>query len=131
MKNKKCIPAVVIASILLVAGCKTMDTQTVAQPEKTNETEKVGPEDSGTMPSLVEQGTKTYCGTWASSQYLTESNNMPPVSLAYSSLRQTIRTSISGDAVRLSFSNRCGESEVQLMSVHIALSTGYGKIDAA
>ena len=128
MKNKKCIPIAVIASILLLAGCKTMDTKTEAQPQQTDETQKIGPEDSGTMPSLVEQGTKTYCGTWASSQYLTESNNMPPAALSCSSLRQTIRTSISGDAIRVSFSNRCGESEVQLKSVHIAQSAGYGKI---
>lgn len=132
MIEKKIVKKVLfVLGIVIVTGCKTMETQKKSQTEVKEKVETVGAEDSGTMPSLVAQETKTYCGTWASSQYLTEANNMPPVSLAYSSLRQTIRTSISGNAVRLSFSNKCGDSEVQLMSVHIALSTGYGKIDAA
>lgn len=74
---------------------------------------------------------KTYCGSWASAQYVTEASNMPAIPLAHYTLRQIVHTSIAGDTIRLSFSNACGEKEIEMQSVHIALSLGGSKIDTS
>lgn len=73
----------------------------------------------------------TYSTTWASSQYLTETNNLPPISLSYNSLRQIVHVSVSSPTIRLRFSNRLGESNLEIKSVSIANSVaqGSGEID--
>ena len=73
----------------------------------------------------------TYCATWASSQYLTEENNLPPIPLSNNSLRQIVHVSISSPTIRLKFSNRVGDSPLELKEVNIAnsLSQGSGEIE--
>lgn len=105
--------------LLLCVGCSTNDPITVPS------------NDSGKKPSVITGETNSYYGTWASSQYLTESSNMPPVSLESHTLRQIVHTSIAGNAIRLKFSNRLGGSVMELSSVHIALSKGSGAIDSS
>ena len=73
----------------------------------------------------------TYSTTWASSQYLTESNNLPPISLSNNSIRQIVHISISSPTIRLRFSNRLGESDLEIKGVTIAnsVSQGSGEVD--
>jgi lysophospholipase L1-like esterase len=73
----------------------------------------------------------TYCATWASSQYLTETNNLPPIPLSNNSIRQIVHVSISSPTIRLKFSNRVGDSNLELKAVTLAnsLSQGSGEID--
>ena len=73
----------------------------------------------------------TYCTTWASSQYLTESHNLPPISLSNNSIRQIVHISVSSPTIRLRFSNRLGESDLEIKGVTIAnsASQGSGEID--
>ena len=59
----------------------------------------------------------TYCATWASSQYLTENNNLPPVPLSNNSIRQIVHVTISSPTIRLKFSNRVGDSNLELKAV--------------
>lgn len=70
-----------------------------------------------------------FCGTWASSQYETEDFNMPLLPMEGTSIRQIVKTSVGGNIVRFKFSNLCGESELELKSVHFALSKGLNRID--
>jgi lysophospholipase L1-like esterase len=60
--------------------------------------------------------------TWGCAPQLTESSNLPGAPLAYSTLRQFVRSSISGSHLRLRFSNAYGTSPVTMNSVHIALA---------
>ena len=73
----------------------------------------------------------TYCATWASSQYLTENNNLPPIPLSNNSIRQIVHVSISSPTIRLKFSNRVGDSNLELKAVTLAnsVSQGSGEID--
>jgi hypothetical protein len=73
----------------------------------------------------------TYSTTWASSQYLTESNNLPPISLSNNSIRQIVHISVSSPTIRLRFSNRLGESDLEIKGVTIAnsVSQGSGEVD--
>lgn len=73
----------------------------------------------------------SYCATWSSSQYLTETNNLPPISLKDNSIRQIVHVSIGGSTIRLKFSNRVGESKLELRKVVLAnsVSQGSGEID--
>ena len=73
----------------------------------------------------------SYCATWSSSQYLTEANNLPPISLANNSIRQIVHVSIGGPTIRIKFSNRLGDSKLELRKVTIAnsVSQGSGEID--
>ncbi|ORY21413.1 SGNH hydrolase [Neocallimastix californiae] len=66
-----------------------------------------------------------FTSTWASSQYSAK-GNMPPVDLEGYSYRQIIRTSIAGKELRFHFSNLLGESELELVSVHVAKSASQG-----
>lgn len=73
----------------------------------------------------------TYCATWASSQYLTENSNLPPIPLSNNSIRQIVHVTISSPTIRLKFSNRVGDSNLELKAVTLAnsLSQGSGEID--
>lgn len=68
----------------------------------------------------------TYSTTWSSSQYLTETNNLPPISLSNNSIRQIVHVSVSSPTIRLRFSNRLGESNLEIKAVTIADSASQG-----
>ena len=80
--------------------------------------------DSGTMPVIISDPKGNWCGTWSSSQYFDGSKPVP-ISNRWT-LRQVVRTSIGGEKIRLSFTNREGESEMVINSVHIAKADGQG-----
>ena len=73
----------------------------------------------------------TFCATWSSSQYLTESNNLPPIPLSSNSIRQIVHISIPGQIIRLKLSNRVGDSALEIKAVTLAnsASQGSGEID--
>src|ERR1035441_8862477 len=64
--------------------------------------------------------------TWGCAPQLTEPNNLPPVTLAGSTLRQFVRTSIGGKNLRVRFSNIFGTEPVTIHAAHIALAAGKG-----
>jgi lysophospholipase L1-like esterase len=76
-----------------------------------------------------------WVGTWACGPQLTEhsasQNNLPPAPLAYSTLRQFVHTTISGQHLRVRFSNAYGTNSVTMNSVHIALAAGTGSLTNA
>ncbi|MDR3459758.1 MAG: SGNH/GDSL hydrolase family protein [Verrucomicrobiae bacterium] len=77
-----------------------------------------------------------WVATWGCAVQLTEPNNLPPVPLANSTLRQFVRTSIGGKTLRVRFSNIFGTDSVTIRAAHIALaagkgSAGNGEIDPA
>ena len=67
-----------------------------------------------------------WVGTWACGPQLTEPGNLPPVTLANSTLRQFVHVTIGGQHLRVRFSNAYGTSSVTLTSVHVALAAGAG-----
>ena len=60
--------------------------------------------------------------TWGTAPQLTEVGNLPPVTLANSTLRQFVRTSIGGKNLRVRFSNAYGTDPVVINSAHVALA---------
>src|SRR6476661_6755921 len=58
-------------------------------------------------------------------------NNLPPATLAYSTLRQFVHTTIGGQHLRVRFSNAYGTNAVVIQSVHIALAAGTGSLTNA
>jgi lysophospholipase L1-like esterase len=64
--------------------------------------------------------------TWGCAPQLTEPNNLPPVPLAHSTLRQFVRNSIGGKQLRVRFSNAYGTNPVTINTAHVALSSGAG-----
>lgn len=63
----------------------------------------------------------SWTGTWATAPQLVEPNNMPPEpGLSGNTLRQIVRVSIGGTSVRLRFSNKYSNSELEIKSVTIA-----------
>lgn len=70
-----------------------------------------------------------FCTTWASSQYETEPFNMPSFPMKGTSIRQIVKSSIGGKKIRFKFSNLCGETELEIKSVHFAVSKGLNRID--
>jgi len=70
-----------------------------------------------------------WVASWAPSQQLVEPRNLPPApGLTGSTLRQVLRLSIGGRAVRFHFSNVFGASPVALNAAHVALSAGGSAI---
>jgi lysophospholipase L1-like esterase len=65
-----------------------------------------------------------WVGTWGCGPQLTEPGNLPPATLANSTLRQFVHTTIGGNLVRVRFSNAYGTSPVTINSAHVALSAG-------
>jgi lysophospholipase L1-like esterase len=65
-------------------------------------------------------------GTWAASQQLTESRNMPPAPLVASTLRQVIHVSVGGPRLRVRFSNLFGDGPIDIRAARIARSLGAG-----
>jgi len=64
--------------------------------------------------------------TWGCAPQLTEPNNLPPVPLANSTLRQFARASVGGRNLRVRFSNLFGTDAATIRSAHIALAAGKG-----
>lgn len=67
--------------------------------------------------------------TWASSQYLAEDFNQPPLKLSGNSLRQTVHTSVGGKKISVNFSNLVGKTNLEIQAVHIAKTISPEKID--
>lgn len=121
-----------LSAIMTVTGCKT--TAEVKGEQTVSETTIVEEKSKAISPKILTD-VGNYCGTWACSQYLTEESNMPTMPLSYSTIRQTVRTSIAGKAIRIKFSNICGDNDLELKSVHIARTAepgvAFGKIDTS
>jgi lysophospholipase L1-like esterase len=64
--------------------------------------------------------------TWGCSVQLTEPNNLPPVPLANTTLRQFVRTSIGGKNLRVRLANIFGTDSVTIRAAHLALAAGAG-----
>jgi lysophospholipase L1-like esterase len=62
--------------------------------------------------------------TWGCALQLTEPNNLPPATLANSTVRQFVRASVGGKALRVRFSNIFGTNSVTIHTAHIALAAG-------
>ncbi len=68
---------------------------------------------------------ENWISTWASSQQLTEPKNLPPApGLAQRTLRQVVRVSLGGSAVRVTFSNAFGDAPLVLTAATVAHSAG-------
>jgi lysophospholipase L1-like esterase len=74
-----------------------------------------------TVIASSQDSTKHWVGTWAAAPYKAESN-LPPMGLSNNTLRQIVRVSISGDTLRLKFSNITCGSAVTMNKVNIAVS---------
>jgi len=74
-----------------------------------------------------------WVGTWASSQQLTETGNLPPATPGFSdtTLRQLVRVSIGGKSLRVRFSNAFGKAALTLVEARIARAAGQSAIHAA
>jgi lysophospholipase L1-like esterase len=74
--------------------------------------------------------TEKWVATWSTALQLVEPRNNPPSpGLTDNSLRQIVRVSIGGKALRLKLSNEFSKEPVTLHSVQIAASAGQGAID--
>ncbi|KAJ1537111.1 hypothetical protein HK096_004008 [Nowakowskiella sp. JEL0078] len=62
--------------------------------------------------------------TWTGAPQLVEVANLPPVTLAKSTLRQYVHASIGGSKIQLVFNNFYGDSAVTLNQVSVALPLG-------
>ena len=73
----------------------------------------------------------TYCTTWSSSQFLTQTKNLPPIKFSNNSIREIVHISTSGENIRIKFTNKYGSSNLQILSANIAYSKsqGSGEID--
>ena len=83
----------------------------------------------GTGGSAV--GGTSWVGTWRAAPQLTETSNLPPVSLTDNTLRQIVYVSLGGSRLRMSFSNEYGNGPLTMSAVHLAVSTTTHSIDAA
>lgn len=79
-----------------------------------------------------ESQSSVWTGTWGTAPQLVEPHNCPPEpGLTDNVLRQVFRVSISGEKVRMTFSNEYSKQPVEMKSVSIALSKGAYRTDAA
>jgi len=67
-----------------------------------------------------------WVATWGCAPQLTEPNNLPPVPLAGSTLRQFVHTSVGGKELRIRLSNIFGTDSVTIHTAHLALAAGKG-----
>jgi lysophospholipase L1-like esterase len=73
-----------------------------------------------------------WVGTWTTAPQLVEpGNNPPPPGLSNNTLRQIVRVSLGGDALRIRFSNEFSAGPVTFHEVHLAVSKGGGAIDSS
>ncbi|MDQ5981008.1 MAG: hypothetical protein QG602_3986 [Verrucomicrobiota bacterium] len=67
-----------------------------------------------------------WVATWATSQQLTEKNNLPPEpGFTEATVRQKLRVSIGGEKLRVRFSNEFGNGPLALEATHVALADGF------
>ena len=52
--------------------------------------------------------------TWATAQQIAEPHNNPPIPLAGETLRQIVQVSIGGNEIRLRFSNRFSQEDLEM-----------------
>ena len=64
--------------------------------------------------------------TWATAQQIAEPHNNPPIPLAGETLRQIVQVSIGGSEVRLRFSNRFSQEDLEMLHVEIAQALTEG-----
>ena len=80
--------------------------------------------------TVVENSKSNWVGTWGAAQQLVEPHNNPPEpGLSYNTLRQIVRVSIGGDALRLHLSNEFSKSSIKLNMVTIAPHIENSTID--
>jgi lysophospholipase L1-like esterase len=110
------------AAVASVAVVVTVSASATGAPDDG----RAGDRAPGTGP-----GGAHWVDTWVSMPQLTEPHNMPPAPftdgesvLADSTLRQTIRTTVAGEKLRLRFSNAFGGAELPLTRVSVALPAG-------
>lgn len=77
-----------------------------------------------TSPTLSAES--RWVTTWGCAPQLTEPRNLPPASLANSTLRQFVYVALGGKRLRLRFSNAYGTNSVSINSAHVALAAGAG-----
>ena len=77
------------------------------------------------FPAAAARGEKVcWVATWASSQQIPEPRNaLPPEDLTDATLRQIVRTTIGGNAIRIRVSNLFGTAPLRVQSVQVARST--------
>ena len=107
-----------LSTFLILAGC----TSAVGKKSPDPATEFSESEEN--MPSIISNPVGEFCGTWASSQYY-DASKVVLFSDGYT-LRQIVRTSIGGEKIRLTLTNREGESDLVINTIHIAKSAGQG-----
>ena len=82
------------------------------------------------LPQSAVSANGHWVGTWACGPQMVENtasqNNLPPATLAYSTLRQFVHSTIGGQHLRVRFSNAYGTNVVVIQTAHIALATGTG-----
>ena len=78
--------------------------------------------------SLIKRINWSYFTTWGSSVYLI---NLPNNILANNSIRQIFRVSLSGNNIRIKFSNKYGKTNLEIKEATLAdsISQGTGEID--
>ena len=64
--------------------------------------------------------------TWATAQQIAEPHNNPPIPLAGETLRQIVQVSIGGNEIRLRFSNRFSQEDLEMLHVEIAQAKTEG-----
>jgi len=86
------------------------------------------PPDTRGRPALTGQRVYSWVDSWVSMPQLTEPANMPPppftgdnLVFADSTLRQTVRTSLGGQQIRLRLSNAFGGADLPITAVSVAL----------
>lgn len=77
-------------------------------------------------PAKLFAGQGHWVTTWGCGPQLTEPGNLPPATLANSTLRQFVHVTIGGSHLRVRLSNAYGTSPVTMNSVHVALAAGAG-----
>lgn len=118
MKNKVLL---VLFSLIFAVSCQTSN-----KPNGDENMQQIEIPETGKLPVIITPESNKYCTTWASSQYETEAHNMPPASLKNNSIRQVVRTSTGANKIRVKFSNRIGESPLEIKAAHIAYADGQG-----
>ena len=67
-----------------------------------------------------------WVATWATAQQIAEPHNNPPIPLAGETLREIVQVSIGGNQVRLRFSNRFSQEDLELVRVEVAQAQSEG-----
>lgn len=113
--------------IVLLAACPSIPNSGNTDGDISGDTGPTVPFTEDFSTALDLSGTNTdWTGSWACSVY---ADNQLADSIDNASLRQVVRVSIPGNTIRLTLSNRYGESNLVLKKVHMAKSLGGHSID--